>query len=911
MPVRFAVLGAVDAHVGERAVELGPARQRAVLGALLMNVNEVVSSGQLRLRVWGDRPPLRAGTTLRTYVARLRTALRDADGWSIEYRSAGYVLSADHSSLDLHRFRELVRAAKAGDDEEAARLFAEAFALWRGDPLSGLDTEWGENLRSALKAEFLAARLDHHDVQLRRGRHTELLPGLAELVELHPLDERLAAQHLLALYRCGRQAEALRGYERIRRQLAEELGADPGPELAGVHQRILRATADPAPPPVVPRQLPPPPNGFVGRDAELHALTEALVQNTAGMSIATVVGPGGVGKTWLALRWAHDHLARFPDGQLYVNLRGYTRDEEPTTPSAVLRALLQGLGVAGRAVPADLDGQVALYRSAIADRRMLVVLDNARDSAQVADLLPGTPATAVLITSRDTLAGLVTTHRARPVPVGLLDAASSGELLVSALGRARVIAQPHAASVVAHHACGLPLAVSILAARVLTGSAHDLTELAGELTDASARLDVLETGDITADLRAVFDSSYAALPAGTAFVFRLLGLSGQDITPDAVANLTALPLREARTRLRAVESAHLVRQEAAGRYRIHDLIRLYCREQMPREEAHAALRRLTDHYLHTAFAADRLLDPHRPTIAKPAPGPGCTPTALADDTAAFRWFTAELPNLVAIQRGAADHGLHEHVWQLAWAMHNFHRKQGNIHANHDTWQLGLTAATASGSLPAQSLAHRYLGLTLAQLKSHRDAVEHLHQSLALATEAVDTLGTAHSHYALTQSYEMLDDLDSALRHAWETHRIYEGLDLPVERAHALNSLGWCLARTGDPAAGRPYCEKSLAEHRRIDCHPGIASALDSLGYVAMQQGDTESAVRYYLDAVALYEQIGSPGLASEPWQALGDAHEAAGDLEAARKAWLTALELFRSQRRTTDADRLEEKLSRR
>lgn len=912
MRVSFAVLGEVVAQVDGTMIDLGPARQRTALAALLLDVNEVVPTAQLRWRIWGERPPLRAANTLRTYLARLRSALRHADGWALEHRGGGYVLRTDPSAVDLHRFRQLVTAARTAPDEEAAQLFGTALALWRGDPLSTLDTEWGADVRTVLRAEHLAVRLDHHDVQLRRGRHTEVVTATTSLLDEHLLDERLAGQHVLALYRCGRQAEALRAYERIRRMLADELGVGPGPELAEVYQRILRTETSPEPRHSVPRQLPPAPNGFVGRDRELASVTKVFDRHTGGVFIGAVIGPGGVGKTWLTLQWAHVNLAHFPDGQLYANLRGYTKGEQPATPSSVLRALVQGLGVPGSAIPSDLDGLVALYRSTIADRRMLLVLDNARDSAQVADLLPGTPSTAVLITSRDRLTGLVTTHRARPVPLGLLNSDESKALLTEALGRDQVAAEPEAAAVVATHAAGLPLAMSILAARVLTGSSHSLTELAGELRDTSTRLDVMETGDMTADLRTVFESSYHALSTEAAFVFRLLGVSpGPDLALDAAANLTGLPLREVRARLRVVESAHLTSQEAQGRYRLHDLIRLYCREAVDGHEAGEALGRLADFYLHTALGADHLLDPHRPKITIAAPRAGCVPTVLSDEAAATRWFTAELPNLVAIQRAAAEHGLHEHAWQLAWAMHNFHRKNGNFHENHDTWQVGLAAATASGSLPARSLAHRYLGLTLAQLRSHREAVEHLHRSLALATEAVDTLGTAHSHYALTQSYELLGDSATALRHARETHRIYQDLDLPVERAHATNALGWCLARTGDLVAARAHCEQALAEHRTIDCQSGIASAWDSLGYIAMKQGDTAASVRYYEEAVGQYEKIGSPGLSTESRRQLGNAYAAAGDLDAARKAWLTALELYRSQRRTADADRVEELLNRR
>jgi DNA-binding SARP family transcriptional activator len=392
MTAEIRLLGDVEVHVGEQQVDVGHSRQRCVLVALLAEPARVVSVERLIDRVWGDRLPRRPRNALYGYVSRLRAALGDEA--RITQQSRGYLLEVDPMAVDLHRFRALVRRARANEDDHArAALFDEACGLWRGNPFGSLNTPWLNGMRATVEAERFAAELDRTDVQLRLGGHTELLPRLQRWSEAHPLDERLAAQLMLALYHCGRQAEALDHYQRIRARLAEELGADPSPALQRLHLRALSADLTVAVAPSrqpVPQQLPVPPGAFVGRAAELAELGHAH-GDPATLMISVIGGVGGVGKTWLALRWAHDNAERFPDGQLYVNLRGFEPTGQPVPWPAVVRGFLHALGVDPATVPADPDAQAALYRSTVAGRRMLVVLDNSRDTEQVIPLLPGSP----------------------------------------------------------------------------------------------------------------------------------------------------------------------------------------------------------------------------------------------------------------------------------------------------------------------------------------------------------------------------------------------------------------------------------------------------------------------------------------------------------------------------------------
>ncbi|MEV4581475.1 BTAD domain-containing putative transcriptional regulator [Nonomuraea jabiensis] len=570
MGVEFGILGEVSAWADGRPINLGPARQRCVLAALLVDANHPVSLDQLTDRVWGDSPPQRAAGTLHSYLSRLRSILSPAipppsgpppsgpppsgpppsgpppsgpppsgppptgpsaavpsptgpsptgpsaadpsPSGSIHRSAAGYLLRVREEAVDLHRFRALLARARASDDQEAARLYEAALGLWRGEPFADLDTPWLAALRHTLQTERLSARLDHHDVLLRLGRHAELLPELTVLADRHPLDERLVGQLILALYRNGRQAEALDRYERTRRRLAEELGADPGPDLRRLHLRMLSAETTLTPRPVpVPRQLPPPPPSFAGRSRELAALDRIMAAPGDKVVISAIGGTGGVGKTWLALHWAHGNLPRFPDGQLYVNLRGFDPSDAPMPPETAVHGFLDALGVDAAAVPVGLEAQAALYRSLVAGKRMLIVLDNARDTDQVTPLLPGSPSCAVLVTSRRQLPGLITGHGARPIPLDTFDPDEARQAITRLLGEERVRAEPDAVADLLDRCGGLPLALGIVAARARMHPGFPLAVLAGQLREDSSRLDLLDAGEQTASLRAVFSWSYRAL----------------------------------------------------------------------------------------------------------------------------------------------------------------------------------------------------------------------------------------------------------------------------------------------------------------------------------------------------------------------------------------------------------------
>ncbi|RKN35817.1 AfsR/SARP family transcriptional regulator [Streptomyces hoynatensis] len=709
MTAEFGLLGTVEARIDGRRVDLGHAKQRYVLAALLVDANHAVSPGELVTRLWGDRAPQQALASLYSYLSRLRQALAAADDISIDRWAGGYLLSVERSAVDLHRFRCLVaRARAAGTPERAAGLFENALGLWHTETLSVPDTPWFNALRNSLAMERLAAELDLSDRQLLLGKHGELLPGLSARRRAHPLDERVAGQLMLALHRSGRTGEALEEYHVLRRQLAEELGTDPGADLQRLHQRILHAppapAATPAPAaataarsapvapqgtapgaaaapeqaPAVPRQLPPIPEFFTGRDRELTTLDELLASNRGATAIAALGGAGGVGKTWLALRWAHRNRRRFPDGQLYANLRGFHPTAEPAGPSAVLRGFLTALGMAAEAVPPDPDAQAARYRSLTAGRHMLILLDNARDTAQVAPLLPGGRHGTVLVTSRNQLLGLATRHGARLLGVEVLTEPEGHELFARHLGAARIAAEPAATAELLAHCAGLPLAIGILAARA-AALGTPLAELAEELREADGRLDALDTGDIGAHLRIVFAASLRVLRVEQARAFALLGLlPGPDTGLPAAAALLGLPPSQTRAVLRSLTTAHLIAEHAPGRFRMHALTRLYASErgaQLPAHVREPALLRLADHQLFSACRADRLLGGH-PLPSDPGePAPGSEPARPADAAEALAWFRAEHDVLRAALHAAQRSGRSAFARRLAWALHTYHAAQ--------------------------------------------------------------------------------------------------------------------------------------------------------------------------------------------------------------------------------------------
>lgn len=731
------------------------------------------------------------------------------------------------------------------------------------------------------------------------------------LTDAHPLDERLAGQLMLALYRAGRQAEALDHYQGMRQRLVTGLGADPGPALRDLHQRIL--TADPGllvvkavmTEPPVPRQLPAPPWMFSGRAAELAALDKSLDGVGHAVEVVAIAGAGGTGKTWLALHWAHTHADRFPGGQLYVDLRGFDPVEEPLSTAAAVGAFLHGLGVDPEAVPTDPQTRAGLYRSRVADRKLLIVLDNARDVAQVLPLLPGSPACMVLVTSRQQLRGLTATHGARLVELDVFEQVEANELLAGHLGHNRVATEPDAVAELIDHCGGLPLALSIVAAHAADPAVR-LADLAGELREVTSRLDTLDAGDLTTNLRAVFSSSLQALAPETAELFGLLGSApGTDIGRLAVASLAGVP--RARALLRDLVTAHLVREHQPGRYRMHDLLKLYAVEHF--EVAAEALRRLVDFYLHTAHRAEQILHPHRLPITVAPLVPGCQPQPLAGEEEALAWLETEHANVLAAQRLAATFEWHDRVWQLAWALDTFHRRRGHLDHQLAAWQAGLVACQRLADPGPLALAHRNVGIACVRADRHDEALDHLQRALSLTTDVGDVTNQAHNHLILAYAWERQGEDDRALEHATHALPLFEALGTPVWLAQANNQVARYAARLGHHEQARDHSRTALTLFRQHEDRDGEADTLSTLGHLAYQTGEHTQALSHYEQALHIRRDLGHAYGEADILAQLGEVHTALHQPDEARHAWTQAASLLTAQGRTAEARRVTTRLA--
>ncbi|WP_405965373.1 tetratricopeptide repeat protein [Streptomyces sp. NBC_00723] len=706
-----------------------------------------------------------------------------------------------------------------------------------------------------------------------------------------------------------------------------ETGKRRNPQLASVRQlaaaldlrpaeldELMAAAAGTAEPSAVPvpRQLPAPPGPFVGREDELGRL-DAVVRagsGTAGTAgtvvVSAVAGAGGVGKSWLVLRWAHRNADRFPDGQLFVDLRGFSPDSDPMEPAVAVRGFLDALGVEPDRIPVAAHAQAALLRSLVADKRMLLVLDNAADTAQVTSLLPGGSTCTVVVTSRNRLSGLVTGHGAHHLSVDTLTDTEARTLLAARLGTARIEAEPAAVAELVGRCGGFPLALSIVAGRAHTDPHLSLTDLADDLRDGA--LDVLDDADPAASLPAVLSLSHRALSDDEAEVFGLLALApGPDIGLAAAVSLTGRGRSRTRALLRRLEQASLIGKDASGRHRMHDLIRRYAAtaHHLADGTRTAALRRVLDFYTHTAYAADRLLEFHREPIELAAPVPGCHPQALSDIPAAMDWFEAEHQNLLAAQHTAAAHASHSTAWQLAWALNNFHYRRGHRHDQLAVWRLAVDSA---GRLPdpgAQILTYRLLGRAHVVLGHHQEAIEALNEALALSKRQDDPALQAQAHYTLASIWP---DGRRALEHARRALHLYQGLDQPIAEANARNAVGWYAARVGEYDTGREHCRAALAlfeDHEDVD---GQAQTLDSLGYIDHHSGRHHDAIRHYGRAISLYRDLDNAYETADTLDRLGHPHIALGHTDQALAVWREALELYRRQGRDQEAEQVQRQL---
>lgn len=652
----------------------------------------------------------------------------------------------------------------------------------------------------------------------------------------------------------------------------------------------------------VPRQLPAAVPHLAGRSAELATLT-GLVRGRAEVGgtvvISAIGGTAGVGKTALAVYWAHRVADRFPDGQLYVNMRGFDPSGQVMSPTDAVRGFLDALGVATERIPPSLESQAALYRSTLAGKRILVVLDNVRDAEHARPLLPGNPTALALVTSRNQLTGLVAVDGARPLNLDLLTDPEAHQLLTHRLGPSRVAAEPQAVTEIIAACARLPLALTIAAARA-EQSGFPLTALAAELADVGG-LDGLDAGDVRTRVRAVFSWSYTALDPGAAQLFRLLGLHpGPDISVAAAAGLAGYLRSDVRPILGELARASLLTEHVPGRYVFHDLLRAYAADLTnthdPVDQRSAATGRLLDQYLHTAFAADRLLRPHRypTTIVLSPPAPGSSPESPNDHTQAMAWLTSEHHALIAAVGNAAEGGFDTHTWQLAWAIDTFLDRRGHWHDQVVVGRAALAAAERLGDQPAQAHSHVSLAWAHGLLGHYLEGHTHLERALDLYNDIGDCVGQAHTHNDLAISWRRQGRPKEALGHDRQALDLFQAAGHTQGEARALNAVGWCTAALGDHTKALTHCEQALSLLQRLGDRQGEANSWVSLGYIHHHLADYPRAVGCYQRSLEVVRTLGSRYDEGTVLTHLGDAHHAAGEPAAAGTAWQHALDIFTS-----------------
>jgi DNA-binding SARP family transcriptional activator/tetratricopeptide (TPR) repeat protein len=1068
--LRFSLLGPVRAWHDDRELDLGSPQQRVVLAVLLLRRGQAVTLAELVDAVWGVEPPPTAASVLRTYVSRLRKVLEPGRDSAHPPRTIisvgdGYQIQVPDETLDLavfeRRIADAASASAAGDESTAAKLLHDALDGRRGAALAGLPGPLAEAERSRLAEVRLTALERRLDLDIRLGHPGDVIGELMSLTGEHPLREELCRLLMLALYRSGRQAEALAAYRTTRDTLVAELGVEPGPALRDLHARILasdaslaspapasnpgssplrheeppaapsparhtattaaptQSTTDPSgsagttntpgtaayaphpdapgrfrdsttplpqqrtspdadadadaddqaraegqapaallqpagrqstdrqsthrqpadpqstdrqpavgqspdpspvtttPPGYTPRlaQLPADLTAFTGRDAELERSLSLLPLDGGGpatLTISAIGGMAGIGKTTLAVHLAHRVADRFPDGQLCINLRGFDPTGSIMPPQEAIRILLDALGVPPQRLPAGLEAQAALYRSVLAERRVLILLDNARDSEQVRPLLPGSPGCLVIVTSRNQLTGLVVGEGAHPLTLDQLTSAEAHEFLARRLGAQRLAEEPEAVEEIVARCALLPLALAVVAARAATHPGFPLSAIAEELRDSHDSLDVFAGDDITIDVRSVFSSSYEALSPPAARLFRLLGLhSGPDISAPAAAALAGLTPRETRGLLVELTRAHLLTEHYPGRYTLHDLLRVYSAERVAAEETaqerDLAVERLLSWYLHTADATCAHITPgrHRVTL-EPLP-PACRPLSFTTYDQALDWCETERANLVRAVHQAAACRQPGIAWRLPAVLWGFFYLRSHLVDWLDAARAGLSAARAVRDRRGEAQGLSDTAAALRCANRYDEAIDHYLQAMAVFRELGDSKGRLRAVANLGDAYLHAGQFAKAAAYCRRGLALGRAVGSKWGEGISLSNLGDAYQRLGRFDEAVRILEQALVVLRDSDNRWVEGVTLDILGTVHHRLGARDRAVEYYREALAVHRDLGNRWGEGHTLGHLGDVQLAIGAPEMAGTTWRQALSIF-AEFDHPDAAKIEQKL---
>jgi DNA-binding SARP family transcriptional activator/tetratricopeptide (TPR) repeat protein/DNA-binding XRE family transcriptional regulator len=899
-PLHVSILGPMVVSDGGSPMDVPSQRQRTLLGLLALHRGQVVPTGEIIDVLWGENLPRTARNLVQMYISELR-ALLGAAGRGLRSGQAGYALDLADQQLDLAQFDDLVKGASARAADrpaQAADLYTRALQLWRG-PLLADTVDRLRQHPSAVAAQNrrIAATVAFADVAVAIGTGDQVVAALRALSHEEPLHEAVHGRLMLALAATGEPAPALRVYADLRARLADELGVEPGPDTQVAHLRVLRgqASAHPAsagydPSRPGPRQLPAPAQMFTGRTMELADLE--TIHDASTVVITAIDGMAGVGKTALAVQAAHQIADRYPDGQLFIDLHGYTHGVAPIGPGEALESMLRSLGVPGERIPAELDERAGLYRSRLADQRMLIVLDNAATETQVTPLLPGAPGCLVLVTSRRRLAGLDHTHT---LSLDTLPPADAVALLRNTAGDSRLAGQPPELVAELIELCGrLPLAIRIAAARLRSHPAWDLAHLVRRLRDRQHRLAELAAGQRS--VTAALDLSYQDLSTDLKRPYRRLGLHpGAEIEPYAAAALLDVTLTEAGQLLEQLHEAHLLQEPLPGRYRFHDLTRAHAAHTATRDETEdgrcRALDRLLDYYRHTAAAAMDTAHPYE-RERRPQVPPARTPSpALPDPPAASGWLDSELPNLLAAASYATEHGRPAHLLHLSTTLHRHLRTRGRYHDAVTLHQQALTTARVTGQPAAELKALVGLGHIHRLQDRYQQATDHLQQAVRLARATGHYVAELDALAGLGQIHRMQGRYGQATDHYHQGLLLARATGNRTGELEALVGLGHLHRMQGRYGQATDHYHQALRLAHATGNRPGELEALVGLGQIHRLEGRHEQATDHYHQALRLARAAGNRNIEQAALIGLGHIHRVQGRYQQATDHYQRLLNL--------------------